>query len=590
MINKDIHQIDLITGKTFLDSWKEISDYLERSEKTCRKWEKELGLPIHRLEDSPKARVFAYREELDRWMREKLSVIGNDNSEKTVVLKFQKFFTKKSIIIISVVLSLMFIALANSDIFFKKKNGIKNVPQQFSTIAVFPLENINREEGYEYFASGMHDSLITELSKIRALKVISRSTVIRLKDTGMKISKLSKDFNIEFVVKGSVLLAGHKVRITAQLIRTEPEQNIWTEDYVRDLKDVLTLQKEVASAIVHKIKIKLSPEEETYLKISKLVNPKAHELYLRGRFLIDTEYTQKSIQQSIKFFQKSLEIDAGCALAYTGLADAYSLLGNYGFLQPYEAFPKAKEYSIKALEIDETLAEAHAQLGLIKMNWDWDWTGAEKAYKRAIELNPGYSLVYFFYAGYLTAIGQFDKSIETMKKSVELDPLSITTNCFLGVNLYFARRYDEAILILQKNLEIDHDHADTLWFLGLAYEQKKMYQEAITEFKRSIRFSKDMTANIASLGHAYALSGKRSEALKILDNLLELSGQKYVSSYEIAVVYTGLGEQDQALTWFDKAFKQRDGWLAFWIKADPRLDSLHSDPRFISILKKMGLE
>ena len=468
-------------------------------------------------------------------------------------------------------------------LFLQSKNGA------IQSIAVLPLENLSNDPGQEYFVDGMTVALITELSKISALRVISRTSIMQFKGMRKPLPEIARSLNVDAIVEGSVLRAGDKVRITAQLIKMRPEQNLLVEDYVRDLQDVITLQKEVAKAIVHKIKIKLTPAEEANLMITKPVNPKAYELYLLGRSFMYTAISE-SIQKGIEYFQKSLEIDTSYAPPYSGLADAYTTLGNYGLLQPYEAFPKAKEYAIKALEIDETLAEAHTILGYIKTAWDWDWAGAENSFKRAIELNPGYSYTYLLYSANFQALGRFDQAIETMNRAIELDPLSILNTTFLGSRLFSARRYDEAIAQLKKTLEMDPDYVEALWLLGRVHLQKKMYQEAIAEFQKSINLSKGVTMYIASLGHAYALSGNRSEALRILDELLELSRQQYVSSYEIAVVYTGLGEKDQAIARLKKAFEQRDGWLAFLLKVDPRLDSLRLDPRFISILKNMGLD
>ncbi|MCK4889851.1 MAG: protein kinase [Candidatus Aminicenantes bacterium] len=458
------------------------------------------------------------------------------------------------------------------------------------SIAVLPLENLSNNTEQEYFVDGMTEALITELCKISGLRVISRTSVMQFKGVQKSLPEIAKSLNVDAIVVGSVLRIGGKVRITTQLIRVEPEQQLWAEEYVRNLKDVLTVQKDVVRVIVQKIRIRLTPAEEANLMNTSPVNPKAHELYLRGRFFVNKAATLKSIQKGIKYFQKSLEIDDNYALTYSGLADSYAILGVFALLRPYDTFPKAKEFAIKALEIDETLAEVHTQFGYIKMSWDWDWVGAENAFKRAIELNPSYSYTYMLYANYFSAQGRFDKAIETMNKALELDPLSILYTSQLGIYLYLARSYDEAIVQLLKTLEMDPDFTEAIWALGVVYEQKKMHKKAISELQKAIKLSRDMPMYIASLGHTYALSGNRSEALKILDKLLNLSKHQYVSSYNIALIYTGLGEKDQAITWLKRAFEERDGNLASLLKIDPRLDSLCSDPGFISILKKMGLE
>jgi len=486
------------------------------------------------------------------------------------------FFTAASVFFIAAVV--LFLLL-----FLPGKNGA------IQSIAVLPLENLSNDPEQEYFVDGMTEALITELCKISALRVISRTSIMQFKGVRKPLPEIAGRLNVDAIIEGSVLRAEGKVRITAQLIRAVPEQHLWAEDYVRDLQDVLTLQKEVARAIVKKIKVKLTPAEEANLMVKKPVNSKAHVLFLRGRYFVDN-ITLESLQKAIKYFRMSLEIDARSALSYVGLADTYATLGQFGVLPPQEAFTKAKELALKALEIDETLAEAHTILGFIKMNWDWDWAGAENAFKRSIELNPGYSFTYLPYSGYFAALGRFDEAIETIHKAIKLDPLSSLNNFKLGNILRLARRYDEAITQLKKTLEMDPGSIGALWNLGIVYEQKKMYKEAIAEIQKSINVSPGMTSSIAVLGHAYAVSGNRSEAKRILDELLELSRHRYVSSYVIALVYTGLGEKDQALKWLKKAFEERGGWIAGLIKVDPMLDSRRLDPRFISIIKDMGLE
>ena len=457
------------------------------------------------------------------------------------------------------------------------------------SIAVLPLDNISGDESQEYFAEGMTDALITELSKISALRVISRTSIMQYKGVRRPLPAIARRLNVDAVVEGSVMHAGNKVRITATLIRAAPEQQLWADHYERDLRDILTLQKDVARAIVQQIEIKLTPTEQANLMRKKVVDPEAHKLVMLGRFFMYTVIPE-SIQKGITQFQKALEIDSSSALAYSGLADAYTILGNFALLEPHLTFSKAKAFAEKALEIDDTLAEAYVQLGYLKMIYDWDWVGAEEAFQKAIEINPGYSYAYLLYAFYFTAQGRFDEGIETMYKGVELNPVSILENTILGYHFLMAGRGDEAIAQLSTSLEMDPAFTEALWYLGLAYEEQKMIPEAIATYKKAIHHSGGMATYSAALAHAHAISGNIEEAEKILDELLTLSRQKYVSSYDIAVIYAGLDRRDQAIAWLQKAFEQRDGWIAGWIKVDPRLSHLHTDERFIEILKKIGLE
>ncbi|NVM56954.1 MAG: tetratricopeptide repeat protein, partial [Desulfobacterales bacterium] len=421
----------------------------------------------------------------------------------------------------------------------------------------------------------------------RALRVISRTSAVRYKETDKSLPEIARELNVDAVVEGSVLRVGDRVKITAQLMGTRPERHLWADSYNRDLRDVLALHSEVARAIADEIKVAVTPEEEARLTSARPVDPKAHELYLMGWFFLKKN-TQEAVEKGIGYFQQALEEDPDYALAYSGLASAYNLIGNYALSPPRETSPKAKTLALKALGIDETLAEAHTELGYVKMNYDWDWAGAERAYKRAVELNPGYWFAHILYAWYSAALGRFDEALVKMKLALKLDPLSIAINSVFGWHLYMARRYDKAIVQLRKTIEMDPTSYFSYYSLGMVYEQKRMYKEAIEEFQKAIALSDSMTTIIAALGHAYAASDKRGEAQRVISKLQKLSKQKYVSSYDMAVIYTGLGERDQAFQWLEKAYEQRDGWLAGWLKIDPRFDPLHNDPRFADLLRRMN--
>jgi serine/threonine protein kinase/TolB-like protein/Flp pilus assembly protein TadD len=456
------------------------------------------------------------------------------------------------------------------------------------SIAVLPLANFSGDPEQEYFADGMTEAVITELGKIGALRVISRTSVMQYKGARTPLPEIARALKVDAVVEGSVLRFGDRVRITAQLIEAATDRHLWSESYERDLRDVLTLQREVARAIANQIQIKLTPQEQARLANAGSVNPEAYDTYLKGRYYQEKR-TEEGLKKSIEYFEQAIAKDPNYAPAYSGFADSYSYLGNHGFFPPNEASPRAKAAAAKALEMDESLAEAHTSLAYVKMNYDWDWVGAGKEYRRAIELNPGYTKAHSLYAWYLAAQGRFGEAIAEMKRALELDPLSLYDNTNLGWHLRMARRYDEAIEQLRMTLDMDPTFAQGRLDLGQVYEQKKMYEQAIVEFRKAITLYGGSAPSTAALGHAYAVAGKRDEAEKVLSELKALSKQKYVSSFDVAVIYTGLGEKEQAFAWLEKAYKQRDGWLAGRLKVDPRLDSLRSDLRFADLLRRVGL-
>jgi TolB-like protein/Tfp pilus assembly protein PilF len=460
--------------------------------------------------------------------------------------------------------------------------------QVMDSIAVLPLANFSGDPEQEYFADGMTEAVITELGKIGALRVISRTSVMQYKGARKPLPEIARALKVDAVVEGSVLRFGDRVRITAQLIEAATDRHLWSESYERDLRDVLTLQREVARAIANQVQIKLTPQEQARLANAGSVNPEAYDTYLKGRYYQEKR-TEEGLKKSIEYFEQAIAKDPNYAPAYSGFADSYSYLGNHGFFPPNEASPRAKAAAAKALEMDESLAEAHTSLAYVKMNYDWDWVGAGKEYRRAIELNPGYTKAHSLYAWYLAAQGWFGEAIAEMKRALELDPLSLYDNTNLGWHLRMARRYDEAIEQLRMTLDMDPTFAQGRLDLGQVYEQKKMYEQAIVEFRKAITLYGGSAPSTAALGHAYAVAGKRDEAEKVLSELKALSKQKYVSSFDVAVIYTGLGEKEQAFAWLEKAYKQRDGWLAGRLKVDPRLDSLRSDPRFADLLRRVGL-
>jgi len=457
---------------------------------------------------------------------------------------------------------------------------------RIESLAVLPLANLSGDPEQEYFADGMTDELITNLSKIGSLKVISRTSVMQYKGAKKPLREIAQALGVDGVIEGSVFRAGNRVRITAQLIHAATDRHLWAESYERDLRDVLALQSEVAGAIANEIKIKLTPQEQARLASARPVNPEAHEAYLKGRYYWNLR-TEEGVKKGIEYFQQAIEKDPGYALAYAGLADSYVLLGDWGLMAPKEAFPRAKAAALKALEMDETLADPHASLGAARVDYDWDWVRAEKEFKRAIELNPGYATAHRCYAEYLSAMGRHNEAIAEAKRAQELDPLSLSINAVEGWVFALARRYDEAIAQCRRTLELNAGFYPAHLYLGWAYEQEKLYAEAISEYQKGIALEQGNPALAAYLAHGYAAAGKRTEALKIISNLRELSKRRYVPPYRIAEIYAVLGDTDQAFGWLEKAYDNRSHQLVF-LKVDPLVDSLRSDPRFQDLLRRLN--
>ena len=457
---------------------------------------------------------------------------------------------------------------------------------QIDSVAVLPLDNLSGDPEQEYFAEGMADTLITELSKISALKVISRTSTMRYKKTEKSIPEIGRELQVDAVVEGSVMRAGDRVRITAQLIDARTDKHLWAESYERDLRDVLALQADVARAIAGEIQIKLTAQEQARLAGTRPVNPQAYESYLKGRFYWNKR-TPAGLMKGMEYFNQSIQQDPTNSLAYAGLADSYNQLAYRGVLAPSEAYPRATAAATKALEINNVLAEAHAALGFIRFNYDWDWEGAERELRLAIQLNPSYAEAHHSYSHYLIDTGRMGESLAESKRAIEDDPLSLIVSTHLGFNYTFARQYVLAIDQLKKTLEMDPSYYSAHLKLGQAYLCKGAFPEALGELQQAKSLSDENQEAVALLAVAYARSGRRGEAVKLLDELKRKSQRTYVPSYYMATIYTGLGDREQALVCLEKAYEQRDNGLVE-LKADPIFDTLRSDPRFQDLLRRVG--
>ncbi len=503
--------------------------------------------------------------------------------------RFQSFVIPGIIILFGIIIVAGYLFFGRILKTEKPKAETISMPKWKDSIAVLPFADLSPQKDQEYFCDGMTDDIITKLSGINELKVISRTSVMRYKNSDKDIKEIGQELSVATVLEGSIQKEKDKIRINAQLINMEDGFHLWAETYDRKLASIFDIQDEISKAITEALRIELIDKEKALLVKRYTENLEAYNLYLKGRYFWNKR-TEEGYQKSLEYFQEAIEKDPAYALAYTGIADYYNLLGYYDYLPPKEAFPKAKAAAEKALEMDETLAEAHNSLAMVKENYDWDWKGAEREYRRAIELNPSYATAHQWYAGYLGARGRHDESIAENKQAQELDPLSPIIGADLGINFISARQYDQAIEEFQKALEMDPNYIVAHLFLGLAYTGKEMYDEAIAELQKAQTLSGDDDSLITVfLGVIYSLSGKKDEAKKILNEVIELSKHSYVSPLCISLIYVGLGQKDQAFEWLEKAYDERDHWMSS-LKVLPILDSIRSDPRFIALLKKMGLE
>jgi eukaryotic-like serine/threonine-protein kinase len=462
--------------------------------------------------------------------------------------------------------------------------------EQIHSLAVLPLRNLSGDPAQEYFADGMTEELTTDLSKIGAVRVISRTSAMRYKGANKPLPEIARELNVDGVIEGSVERSGSRVRITAQLIHAPTDAHLWADSYERDLRDVLSLQDEVARDIANQIKIKLTPAEQARLSSSSPVDPQAYQSYLEGRYYWNLR-TKEGLNKGIEYFRDAIAKDPHYALAYAGLAQSYVAQQGYRILPAEEAFPKAKAASLKAIQMDDGLAEAHTALAVVHAEYDFDWKAAEQEFKRAIELNPSYATAHQWYAEELSSEpGRSQESIAEMKRALELDPLSMAINTWFGAVLHWAGENDEAIAQLQKAIEMDRNFPIAHLWLGRVYLQKKMFKEAIDEFEIAVKLSGSQPHYLAWLGYGYAMSEHKSEAAKILTQLTQLSAHKYVPADEVAALCAGLGRRDQAFQWLQKACEQEGCPTAMSdVKSDPAFDNLRSDPRYADLLRRSGL-
>jgi serine/threonine-protein kinase len=452
-------------------------------------------------------------------------------------------------------------------------------------IAVLPFENRSGDPDQEYFADGVTDALIADLAKIGALRVISRTSAMRFKGTQTPLPQVARELNVDALVEGSALRAGDRARVTVQLVDAATDRTLWADTFERDLRDVLTLQREVAQEIAQEIRVYVTPDEQARLSPRGPVNPLAHVAYLQGRYLWN-RWTTDAIRESVERYEEAIRADPSYALAYAGLADSYGVLGTTNLLPSAEAYRRAKVAAEQGLAIDDTVAELHASLGYVHFYYDWDWPRAERRFLRAVQLNPGYATGRRWYAHFLSAMGRHPEAIGEAERALELDPLSLIIHTTIGDVLFYARQYDRAISYYRRCIELDPAFEPAHSDMARVLEHVGRYDEAVSEFQAATPLVGGATPALATLLYR---AGRTGEAWATIEAALTRTGPPMISPWGVASFYAVVGDTEQALVWLERAYAQRDAALV-WIKVHPRIDCLRGEPRFADLLARMRLD
>ena len=480
---------------------------------------------------------------------------------------------------VEALLAVLVLVVAAAVVFLTRDSGM-------DSLAVLPFVNVGADPGTEYLSDGISESIINNLSQLPKLSVRSFSSVSRYRGKDVSPVAAGKELKVPVVLTGRLVKRGDEFAISAELIDVRHDRQIWGSQYTRKVADIMAIQEQISREISEKLQLRLSGEQKQRMTRHATEDSEAYQMYLQGRYYWNKR-TLEGVQQSIDFFQQAIQKDSKYALAYAGQADAYALLGDLNVLPAREVTPKVKAAASKALELDDTLGEAHTSLAFAKFR-EWDWAGAEREFKRAIELNASYPTAHAWYGEYLMVLGRFDAALAEMNRANELNPLSPAINLALGTRFYYARQYPQAIEQCQKTLAMDGGFLAAHVFLGRAYLQKAAYAEGVAEFRKALQLSDGDTNELAALGLALASSHQEAEARKIVDQLKERSQQTYVQPMWVAVIYLALGNKDQAFDWIQKAYDDRSAWLVY-LKVDPLFDGVRQDARFTDLLRRIGL-
>jgi TolB-like protein/Tfp pilus assembly protein PilF len=574
-----------------LDSWKEIAAYLNRDVTTVQRWEKREGMPVHRHTHEKRGSVYSLTKELDAWIQGR-SLRGDAQGVRpeaeippTILSDQGAMPARRARLWLALGAVLCICLLAASWIEFRHRATVAAQPR-IRSLAVLPLRNLSGDPAQEYLADGVTEALIGRLANIRGLRVISHTSVMRFKNLQLSIPEIAKTLNVDAVVEGSVMKEGDRIRVTAQLIRGATDDHFWSETYDREMRDVLTLQSELAQSIAEKVEVTVTGNEMQRLAARRPVAPEVYESYLKGRYALD-HGNGAGITQSIRCFEDALKGDATFAPAYLGLAKAYTRLGTvFAGDSPAETRPRVLSFARKALELDPNLAEAHVLVANV-LQEQWQWSGAEAEYRRALELNPNGADAHAGFALWLLCEGRTDEAVAWIKTARELDPLAVNGG---GVSwfLFQTHRYDEAIRESRSALAVEPDDATTLMGLGFALIANNQSADAIPVLEKALSLSPGSPAVTGLLIRAYAHAGRRADALQLLDQLKRRKKAGYIPAGAFVNAYLGLGDTDQAFYWLEQAYREQSNILQF-LKTHPFFDPIRGDPRFADLVRRVGL-
>jgi TolB-like protein/Tfp pilus assembly protein PilF len=564
-----------------LESWKEIAAYLRRDVTTARRWEKQERLPVYRLQHSKLGSIYAYTSELDSW-RDK-QALGGATDAPAAEADHQPtkiWRARRGLLVGGVVL----VGLLAGAYLTTRSRAVNATRPKIQSLAVLPLKNLSGDPSQEYLADGMTEELIGRLAAIHDLRVISRTSVMGFKETKLSVPEIAKTLGVDAFVEGSVIREGNRIRVHAQLIRAGTDEHFWSEEYDRELQDVLALQSEVAQAIAEKVKVSLTGQERAQLVAARPVAPEVYESYVRGSN--DPQYTKAQIEHRIADFEDAIRRDPTFAPAYVGLAGTYiSYQDMFVGAPPSEIRPKATSAAHKALELDPKLAEAHAILAEMYQK-QWKWAESEEEYKRALELKPNDASAHRGYAYWLACQGRTQEALAWVERGRELDPLGSADT--VGFLLLMARHYDDSIREYRSVLAVQPEYTNARWGLGFALIVNHQTDQAILELEKTVAMMNRSPGSLDMLATAYAHAGRRQDALSLINELKQRRQKGYVPAGAFINSYLALGDYDQAFFWCDEAYKEQSGILQ-WIKVAPIFDPVRNDPRFIDLIHRVGL-
>ena len=568
-------------GATRLDSWKEIAAYLKRDVATVRRWEKREALPVHRHHHEKLGSVYAYTSELDAWSEGRRQQIEPHPPERA------QRWAWRPLVLASLLLSFALAAIVSAYVWMATRATSTDGAPAVTSLAVLPFQPLDDTARDEALELGMTDALITRLGNVRQIRVVRpTSAVLKYADAQPDLEAAGRELRVDALVEGKIQRVADRILVTMQLLRVRDGASLWADRFEEEFTNIFAVQDSISQQVARALALTLSGDEAKGLTRRETNNPQAYQLYLRGR-LLSSKRGEDDLRKAVDHFEQAIKLDPTYALAYAGLADSFASWANTSVIPSKEAYLKAKAAALDGLELDGRLADAHTTLGVVSLFYDWDWPAAERAFKRAIALEPDNARAHRRYAVGLMWLGRFDEALREAQRARELAPVDLEIEANVALVLYFARRYDQAILEARKTLEMDRHFSQSHRTIARASVEKGLYGQAIAAFEQAMA-SGGVQLLRAELGRAYAMAGRRDEALKILDELKELANRRYVSPCDMAVLHNGLGETDQAFDWLEKSYAERERCMVS-LKVNPALDFLRSDPRFADLVQRVGL-